>query len=127
MQANPAPPPAMIRNPNLQLAVFLQLSCGGQAFAVQIFDVNPADTSQGTFQMGQSTVYRLQAATVNPFSMSMAAVDTQGRSLRLGAPNKVVNERTQATVVIAAPPMHVDYITPVLAAAPEVLNLSAIP
>ena len=36
-------------------------------------------------------------------------------------------EYSQASVVIAAPRMHVDYITPVGASAPEVFNLSAIP
>jgi hypothetical protein len=59
MQANPAPPPAMIRNPNLQLAAYLQIECGTGNFAVQIWDVNPVDTSPGQFQVGPgNTVFR---------------------------------------------------------------------
>jgi len=48
----------------------------------------------------------------------------------LGAPQKVILESyTQPTVVIGAPPMHVDYIAPVPVTnvSPLVLNLSAVP
>jgi hypothetical protein len=61
--------------------------------------------------------------------VALAAVDLHGRSLALGAPTKVViTSRSQPSVVIAAPPMHVDYAPPVGDNTPaQVLNVSAIP
>lgn len=69
----------------------------------------------------------------------LAPSDMQGRSLRLGAPTIVrIPTQTQPDLVLAIPPMHVDYIAPIdptLAAsngcananAPCVVNLSVIP
>src|SRR5207245_1146482 len=49
----------------------------------------------------------------------------QGRSFVLGEPTKVVIENAaQPSVVVAMPPMHVDFITPVGKNAPTLLNVS---
>ena len=123
MQANPAPPPDTIRNPNLQLAAFLQIDCGGGNFAVQIWDVTPVDTAPGQFQVGPGdTVYFFDSPSpgaVPPQTMAIAAVDLQGRSARLGAPTKVtIATRAQPVVVTGVPPMHVDFVTPIGAISP---------
>jgi hypothetical protein len=132
MQENPTPPPDTLRNPNLQLAAFLQTTCGTGNFAVQIWEVTLVDPTSGAFQVGPgSTVYSFNAASgnesVDPLSMVMAAVDLQGRSLRLGAPIKAtIASRSQPAVVVGVPPMHVDFVTPVGKTAPQVLNVSVV-
>lgn len=56
------------------------------------------------------------------------AGDTQGRSLLLGEPTKVVIESfQQPSVILAAPPMHVDFISPDGTSAPVLLNLTVVP
>ncbi len=69
----------------------------------------------------------------------LAPSDMQGRSLRLGAPTIVrIPTQTQPDLVLAIPPMHVDYIAPndstlaanngcANASTPCVVNLSVIP
>lgn len=53
--------------------------------------------------------------------------DVQGRSLQLGNPVKIeLNNNVQTSVVSAAPPVHVDFITPANGTAPIVLNISAL-
>ncbi len=69
-------------------------------------------------------------SVVNPdpfLSANLNAGDTQGRSLLLGPPTRVISTFTQPEVILAMPPMHVDWITPSGATQPEVLNLSAVP
>lgn len=128
MQPNPNPPPATERDPNLQLAFIgtdFDGQCGPNVY-VNIFSVDPVENfklTRVTPAPGMSIF-----GSIPVVALSLAAADVQGRSLTLGAPTKVVIEhRSQASVVVAAPPMHVDYITPVGASAPEVFNLSAIP
>ena len=133
MQQNPLPPPApaMIRNPNLQLAVFLQDVCGGggQGMGVQIFDVNPSPQS-GYQLAGHSVYFNGEPGAVQPQSMSIAAgdFDPQGRSYRLGNGTKItIEDYTQPSAITAMPPMHVDFVIPSGGTAPTVLNLSAVP
>ena len=88
MQANPTPPPDTIRNPNLQVAAFLQTTCGTANFAVQIWDVTPVDTPRASFKwirrIRSSFSPNADNLGVEPQTMAMAAVDLQGRSARLG-------------------------------------------
>ncbi len=63
-------------------------------------------------------------------SWTFAATDLEGRSLLLGEPTIVdLTNTDQPSVVTAAPPMHVDFISPdpVDKVPPTVLNLSAVP
>ena len=60
----------------------------------------------------------------------LSAGDYQGRSVRLGPPSIVeVASQSQASIILSAPPMHVDYILPAVATGSdwEVVNLSALP
>ena len=61
-------------------------------------------------------------------ALTFTQSDTQGRSYVLGEPTRVVVSDTgQPSVIMATPPMHVDFIPATLGGSPEVLNLSAIP
>lgn len=60
--------------------------------------------------------------------LTMLRGDAQGRSLVLGPPTKItLNQNLQTTVVVAAPPSHVDYIAPANGGTPTVLNISGLP
>lgn len=69
----------------------------------------------------------------NPFNTDrqliapLVAGDLQGRSLRLGPPEKATVVHAQIDTVLGLPPMHVDYITPPEGAGPEVYNVSVYP
>ncbi|MBV9033903.1 MAG: hypothetical protein JO182_05365 [Acidobacteriaceae bacterium] len=125
------------QDPNkLRLSLKLQLAietdnCRGGAMGLNIFNVEPPPTPDGNF-----TVIRDQAFTrttddptwLQYLNTPIVAGDIQGRSYVLGPPSKVViSESAQPSVIVASPPMHVDYIAPVQGDGPEVLNLSAIP
>ena len=45
----------------------------------------------------------------------------------LGPPSKLTAKHTQPELILGAPPMHVDYVTPANSSGPIVLNLSAVP
>ncbi|HSU43257.1 MAG TPA: hypothetical protein VLN42_03485 [Casimicrobiaceae bacterium] len=124
MQANPDPPPANERNPNLQLAL-LASDCAS-SLTVSLLNVDPANG----FAISPASTFLLPAALVpGPINYAaLVATDSQGRSLRLGAPNKVViAHRSQPSVVLGVPPMHVDFIAPARQTTPQVFNVSAIP
>ena len=59
--------------------------------------------------------------------MTLAVGDLQGRSYRLGAGTKITVDTSQPTMIVAAPPMHADYITSATGTAPDVFNLSVVP
>jgi hypothetical protein len=124
MQANPNPPPANERNPDLQLAL-LSSDCAS-SIEVTLFNVDPANN----FAISAGSNFSLPAALV-PGPMNYAALiatDSRGRSLALGAPNKVViAHRSQPSVVLGVPPMHIDFIAPARQTMPQVFNVSAIP
>ena len=124
MQANPKPPPASERNPNLQLAL-LGSDCAS-SLTVSLLNVDPANN----FAISPASAFTLPQALV-PGTIDYAALvatDSQGRSLRLGAPTKVViAHRSQPSVVLAVPPMHVDFIAPARKSISQVFNVSAIP
>ena len=68
-----------------------------------------------------------RAAAPSVRIVGLATGDTQGRSLILGPPSKLTAKHTQPELILGAPPMHVDYVTPANSSGPIVLNLSAVP
>ncbi len=65
-----------------------------------------------------------------PGSIAFVAVDLQGRSLILGEPTVFdVGTNLNPSVIIAAPPMHVDFVSPDPGdkVVPELMNLTAAP
>ncbi|MEW6039572.1 MAG: hypothetical protein AB1648_15215 [Pseudomonadota bacterium] len=114
-------------NPNLQVALLWRPECESKPKAqVEIYHIDPAKQ----FQISLASRFRAAQISESIISGRLLSGDFRGRSLMLGEPTKVVLESyTQPSVVIGAPPMHVDYITPVPVTGvdPTVLNLSAVP
>jgi len=110
-------------DPNSQIAL-LACSSDQTASILSIYSVDPQ-----TFDVHSSPDSSLNLSTLGPRAphSSFVATDIQGRSMVLGEPTKVTLDSTQPTTINAAPPMHIDYITPVGGNKPEVLNLSYIP
>jgi hypothetical protein len=119
-QANSTPPQV---DPNLQLAI--PFTDCQYISAIRIFDVDP--DKQFEISRHSPTGYNVVPGG-SVFLSKLAAVDLQGRSLRLGTPARAVLENhAQPVVITGAPPMHVDYVTPIGKTAPQILNVSAIP
>jgi hypothetical protein len=87
-----------------------QVSSTNQEAQVQIWPVNPTTNSSDWFSQGLTS----SAAIPNPAGMTgsvMVAGDLGGRSVRVGAPEKVtITSQIQPEMVLGLPPMHVDYI-----------------
>jgi hypothetical protein len=90
-----------------------QYSCSSSAALCLYTDYKVAGTVY--YQQGVIQLAPLQAG------------DLQGRSLLLGAPEKVTVAQTQPDIVLGVPPMHVDFIAPPGGTAPQILNLSVFP
>jgi hypothetical protein len=105
------------------------------------FPPNPSKTTDWLSGQQQSD-NTSNVPFANPDTPSLGFLspsDMQGRSLRLGAPTIVrIPTQTQPDLILAIPPMHVDYITPIdptlatnngcaNANKPCVVNLSVIP
>ena len=122
-QPNPLTPPATIANPNLQVAAVFS-DCGNTV-DVRILNVDPANQFQLSF--ASAWIEPLASA----FQATLATVDLQGRSRRVGPPDIVtINNRQQATLILAAPPMHVDAVVPVdgkVGDAPQPTNITGVP
>ena len=113
----------------LEIAELYPSACGNSSgnFGswIQIYHVNPSanfEISKGNSAQVGSLCYEGLL-----FDNAIVAGDTQGRSLALGAPSKLVAQHVQPQVILGAPPMHIDYITPANGTTPEVLNLSSVP
>jgi len=121
---NPNPPPTLLHDPNLQLAVpFTDCT---SAVEVRIFDVDPANK----FQVSLNSVFPVTGPPGNNpvFLSTLAPVDLQGRSLRLGLPAKVtIENRSQVMTALAAPPMHVDALVPLDGGSQRPFNVSGVP
>jgi len=113
------------RNPNLQVA-FLTSDCGANA-VVHIYNTDPGNKFAWT-RVSSSPLPTTVVKTTPVGTLSLAAGDFQSRTLRLGEPTKAtIADHLQPRLVIAAPPMHVDYITRDGTSPPELLNLTAYP
>ena len=91
---------------------------------MQTYNVNPAGNFAISPGLGAAL---LGCANVQGQWAGIATGDTQGRSLILGPPSKLTAKHTQPELILGAPPMHVDYVTPANSSGPIVLNLSAVP
>ncbi len=123
-QPDPLNPGQTEHNLNDQFAV-LHGACGNGGRALDVWQAN----SQ-TLKPSRTSITGLPSSSNNLGSMSITPSDTQGRSLLLGQPTKIaISQPVQPSVVIGAPPMHVDWISPdPLDNVPEqVMNLSADP
>lgn len=94
---------------------------------IQLYTAKKADS----FTPKQADQYQLTSERLyNNEFMQLAALqagDLQGRSLLLGAPEKVTISQIQPDVILGLPPMHVDFIEQLGGGTPEVLNVSVFP
>ena len=85
---------------------------GAQNLMAEIYQVN-ATGSDWLAPVNQYTLSTFPNGISGLAGAQMAIGDTQGRSLRVGAPDKVTIEgQIQPDIVLGIPPMHVDYIKP---------------
>ncbi|MGD0076379.1 MAG: hypothetical protein ABSD31_18890, partial [Candidatus Binataceae bacterium] len=115
------------RLPNPELAVFVLQGPTNNNFAcvtsspvsnsfklaAQIFQLNTASSSWLLPNPSEIVLNGFIPAGDVAIHSRMAIGDLQGRSLRLGAPDKVTIEgQLQPDIVLGIPPMHVDYVNP---------------
>lgn len=123
-QPDPLNPGQTQHNLNDQIAM-LHGACGSGGRTI---DIVKADAQ--TLKMSLASITPLPSSLNDLVSMSIGQSDTQGRSLMLGQPTKItISQPVQPSVVISAPPMHVDWISPdpLDNVPPQVMNLSAVP
>lgn len=120
--------PKSERNPDLEIVVVgdrINASNGEHGTAlVAIYELS-RDLTTLTNISNQIPGFTGAGETIT--GMSVFGLDLQARSYRLGAPNKVIIDTSQPALTLAAPPMHVDYVTPAGALTPDILNISVIP
>jgi hypothetical protein len=88
------------------------VSSGSQQLMAEIFQLDTAKPSW-LVSPNQTTLVDFPNGLDGLTGAQMVIGDAQGRSLRLGAPDKVVIEgQLQPDIVLGIPPMHVDYIRP---------------
>jgi hypothetical protein len=127
-----------LNDPDLQLAVALAVDLGNQTNGKRNFLAGPVEIIQVTpLQNGSMSLAPLSGILVtNPGSgletpiqnLTINAADLQGRSLRLGNGYKISIEKNSPTLILAQPPLHVDWVPlDLLSASPTVLNLSFAP
>jgi hypothetical protein len=94
---------------------------------VVLFRVDPGNNFALSTPSSSAVVLLEGAPAVsNGAPATISSGDLQGRSLLLGEPTKLTVEHVQPRLVLGMPPMHVDWVTDVNGAGPEVLNLSAV-
>jgi hypothetical protein len=139
-EPSPADPTTNVRNPNLQIALLginqiLPGNPDGAPGAIlYVYGVDPVSLklSLAAQNILPGIFFRNDpGSTTQPghplLGMTLAVGDLQGRSYRLGAGTKITVDTSQPTMILAAPPMHADYITSATGITPEVFNLSVIP
>jgi hypothetical protein len=124
-QPDPMNPGKNKHDPNAQIA-FSYGNCDNTSyFTINVWNVDPTTFSLTLASSNATNI--VSGGGIYQAARSFIATDLQGRSAVLGTPTKVTIDNTRPTVITAAPPMHIDYITPIGASKPEVLNLSYIP
>ena len=124
-QSDPGTGPLALQIAVVLPAQFIGCSSPSSGLAVQIYQVAPS--SNFALSGGQLTPVGSSCSPFGPY-VGLATGDTQGRSLILGPPSKLTAKHTQPELILGAPPMHVDYVTPANSSSgPTVLNLSAVP
>ncbi len=112
-----------------QVVVAKSSSCGASGFQTSIYKVSATPNDNFSVASTQSYPAPNTPAGSGTFisGLSIAAVDLQGRSLFLGVPTIVtLSNHAQPSVIVGAPPMHVDYLV-TGTGKPMVVNFSAAP
>ncbi len=133
-QPDPTTPGQTQPNLNNQVAFLYCTSTTSDSITtgMNIYSVDPASlTLEGVPDSALDLGYsgELNAGDLGSNSAAFVAADLQGRSLTLGEPTVFdVETNIKPSVIIGAPPMHVDFVSPLPGStAPVVLNLTAAP
>ena len=116
-----------IHNPNAQIAVLVGGCGSGVDKYINVYNADPHTLALTSIS---SNLLPQLNGDSSPPQLVMLATDIQGRSLSLGEPSIIdIDNSRQPTVVVGAPPTHVDFVSPdpYNNAPPIVLNLSAVP
>ncbi|MFH0342123.1 MAG: hypothetical protein ACHBNF_08335 [Chromatiales bacterium] len=94
--------------PNLDIGLLVACIAGDvRQHELRLYAVDPGNGY--AFTLNETTIGTLTMS--DPANASLIASDTQGRSLLLGPPQKVViTQHSQPRIVMGAPPMHIDYV-----------------
>ena len=115
-------------NFNQQIAVLFteEFDTLGPNTRVDIYTVDPAkDDYTPVGQSARVIGNEILLSDTHRPAAPLQAGDFQGRSLRLGAPEKIkISGHIQPNFVIGVPPMHVDYIPLTRGGEPEIVNVS---
>ena len=92
---------------------------------IHIYTIDPANDFTPKFTKASVFSDTLLLDVFSQVDAPLQSGDFQGRSLRLGPPEKVkVSGHIQPNFVIGVPPMHVDYIPLIRGGVPEIVNVS---
>jgi hypothetical protein len=146
-QPSPTDPNTTEKNPKLQIAVaatqvnYVQgdtSSCADCSTGfIWIYNVDPVALNLNQISAGTGIPssnflvlghnFNGRFAAYNAVSnMTVSAGDLRGRSYRVGQPTKITLQKAQPSVILAAPPMHADFVTAATGST-GLLNLSVIP
>jgi hypothetical protein len=125
-------------NPNTESDFNLQIANLINNGSVRIYtvdaptDYTPKLVSTTTLDAGLGLYERPETGGTNQTNQInwLVAGDLQGRSMRLGAPTVIrVNQHSQPSIILDAPPMHVDYVLPdeSTSTVTQTVNFSAAP
>lgn len=94
--------------PNLDIGLLVAcIVADVRQHELRLYAVDPGNGY--AFTLNETTAGTLTLP--DPANASLIASDTQGRSLLLGPPQKVViTQHSQPRIVMGAPPMHIDYV-----------------
>jgi len=127
-RTEPVPQDPSKTQPSLKFQLAVSSSDCAGSLAVNIYNVDPPAKAGQDFIINPNAILSRSLPQTADYGLPIVAGDIQGRSVMLGEPTKVVVQDTaQPSVIAAMPPMHVDFIPPVAAEPPTLLNLSAIP
>jgi len=119
------------RDPDLQIAMLGAASSiitPGNYGAGALFIFNVSEDLSTLTQVSSQLLDTSYFGGNQITDMSIAPVDLQGRSYRVGAPTVLQLESNVAPSVIAAmPPMHADFVPQAGATAPTLFNMSFVP
>ena len=99
----------------------------GLGLLVYLFEIDPSNNYALTQTTNAQVGDCFDGLDNQTPQMTLTVGDTQGRSLLLGIPSRVTAQHIQPEVVLAAPPMHIDYITPSGTNDATTFNMSGVP
>ena len=125
---------AIADNPNSADDFNLQIAAYFNDGALRVYSVNPennfAPQLLTNVDVGTALGITPKDTDEGQTPNALLAADLQGRSQHLGPPSVMrIDSHTQPSIILGAPPMHIDYILPDTTTATEadIINFTAVP